>query len=118
MPLRNGFEFFQVFPNFVMIFFRGPSSDACLTQNFWPIAVDRTLWEIRFYAPAPQNAAALIAQDFIEVFNRVVFDEDATAHERVQQGLASRAKRELWLQDEEIGIRHFHQALDRMIARS
>lgn len=117
VPLKNGFEFFHVFPNFVMIFFRGPSHDACLTQNFWPLAVDRTRWEIRFYAPQPQNAAALIAQDFIEVFNRIVFDEDATAHEHVQHGLASGAKKEIWLQDEEIGIRHFHHALDRMIAR-
>lgn len=112
LPLQNGFEFFLVFPNFVMIFFRSPSSDFCLTQNFWPQTVDRTIWEIRYYTPAPTTAAELIAQDFMQVFNRVVFDEDATAHEWVQAGLASRAKTELILQDEEITIRYFHKVLD------
>ncbi len=59
LPLHNGFEFFLVFPNFVMIFFRGPTIDFCLTQNFWPQAVDRTIWEIRYYTPAPTTAAEL-----------------------------------------------------------
>ncbi len=48
----------------------------------------------------------------MQVFNRVVFDEDATAHEWVHAGLASRAKTELILQDEEITIRHFHKIIE------
>ncbi len=52
----------------------------------------------------------------MQVFNRVVFDEDATAHETVHKGLASRAKKYLLLQDEEIAIRHFHKVLDDQLA--
>jgi phenylpropionate dioxygenase-like ring-hydroxylating dioxygenase large terminal subunit len=111
LPLQNGFEFYLLFPNFVMIFFHGASHDACLTQNFWPMAVDHTIWEIRFYGPKPINASELIGQDFVEVYNRVVFDEDATAHEWVHAGLESRAKTQLVLQDEEITIRHFHKVV-------
>lgn len=116
LPMRNAFEFHLIFPNFAMLFFRFPANDYCITHNFWPLSVDRTLWEIRFYAPAPLNAAERLSQDFMQVFNRVVFDEDATTHETVHAGLASRAKRHLILQDEEIAIRHFHEVLDRQIA--
>jgi len=108
-PMRNPFEFFLIFPNLAMIFFRGPTSDACITHSFWPIAVDRTLWEVRFYTAPPRNAAERISQDFMQVFNRVVFDEDASAHETVQAGLESGAKKHLILQDEEVTIRHFHR---------
>ncbi len=116
LPMRNAFEFHLIFPNFAMLFFRFPTNDFCITHNFWPLAADRTLWEIRFYAPAPLNAAELLSQDFMQVFNRVVFDEDATAHETVHAGLASRAKKHLILQDEEIAIRHFHRVLDEQVA--
>ncbi len=116
LPMRNVFEFYLLFPNFVMIFFRGPANDSCITHTFWPLAVDRTLWEIRFYGPDPQNAAERLSQDFMQVFNRVVFDEDATAHETVHAGLASRAKQHLILQDEEVAIRHFHKVVDEQVA--
>jgi len=116
LPMQHGFEFHLIFPNFAMLFFRFPANDFCITHNFWPLAVDRTLWEIRFYAPAPLNAAELLSQDFMQTFNRVVFDEDATAHETVHAGLASRAKKHLILQDEEIAIRHFHKVLDEQMA--
>ena len=118
LPMRHNFEFHMIFPNFAMLFFRYPANDFVITHNFWPLAVDRTLWEIRFYAPAPLNAAELLAQDFMQVFNRVVFDEDATAHETVQAGLASGAKKFLILQDEEIAIRHFHDVVDAEMAVS
>ncbi|HTW89751.1 MAG TPA: aromatic ring-hydroxylating dioxygenase subunit alpha [Candidatus Binataceae bacterium] len=116
LPMRNAFEFHMIFPNFAMLFFRFPANDYCITHNFWPLSADRTLWEIRFYAPTPLNAAERLSQDFMQVFNRVVFDEDATAHETVYAGLASRAKQYLILQDEEIAIRHFHEVLDRQLA--
>ncbi len=118
LPMGNGntFEFHMFFPNFAMLFFRFPANDFVITHNFWPLAVDRTLWEIRYYAPEPLNAAELLNQDFMQVFNRVVFDEDASAHETVHAGLESRAKRQLILQDEEIAIRHFHKVLDEQLA--
>jgi hypothetical protein len=52
----------------------------------------------------------------MQVFNRVVFDEDATAHETVHAGLASRAKKHLILQDEEVAVRHFHKVVDEQVA--
>jgi phenylpropionate dioxygenase-like ring-hydroxylating dioxygenase large terminal subunit len=112
LPMQGALDFYLVFPNFVLLFFRGRAHDSCVTHNFWPLAVDRTLWEIRFYEPAPQDAAALIGQDFGQVWNRVIFDEDASAHETVQAGLKSRAKKYLILQDEEAAVRYFHKVVE------
>jgi phenylpropionate dioxygenase-like ring-hydroxylating dioxygenase large terminal subunit len=115
LPMRNPFEFFLIYPNSAMIFFRGPGSDACIVHSFWPIAVDRTLWEIRYYTAPPRNAGEQISQDFMQVFNRVVFDEDASAHETVQAGLESGAKKHIILQDDEVTIRHFHRIVENAI---
>lgn len=43
--------------------------------------------------------------------------EDAFQHEKIQQGLASRARSEMVMQDEEITIRHFHEVIEREMSR-
>lgn len=113
LPLAGGqFDFYLVFPNFVIVFFRGPTDDVCLTYNFWPLAVDRTIWEIRFYAAPARTAAERLVDEFATTRNRLVFDEDAVAHETVHTGLKSRAKKYLLFQDEEIQVRHFHKIVE------
>lgn len=108
----SDFDFYLIFPNFVVIFFRGLSNDSCVTYNFWPLAVDRTIWEIRLYSAAVQNAAEQLAEEFSRTRTRLVFDEDAVAHETVHTGLKSRAKKHLFFQDEEIQLRHFHKVVE------
>jgi hypothetical protein len=79
---------------------------------FWPLAVDRTLWEARTYLPPPANAAERLVQEFICTRLRIVLDEDAAGHETVHAGLANRAKKNLLFQDEEIQLRHFHKNVE------
>ena len=112
MPMISDFDFYLIFPNFVIIFFRGVNNDLCVTYNFWPLAVDRTLWEVRTYLPPATNAAERLVQEFICTRLRIVLDEDAAGHETVHAGLANRAKRNLIFQDDEIQLRHFHKVVE------
>ena len=44
--------------------------------------------------------------------------EDAFQHEKIQKGLAARARSHMVMQDEEITIRYFHEVLEREAARA
>jgi phenylpropionate dioxygenase-like ring-hydroxylating dioxygenase large terminal subunit len=116
MPQMIGdFDFFVVFPNFVILLFKGVATDFYVTYNFWPLAVDHTIWEIRFHFPPAENAGQRLTQEWMICRLRDTLQEDAKAHESIHQGLASRAKTHLLLQDEEITIRHFHEVLERQM---
>ena len=104
IPQNGFFDFYVVFPNFVMGFLPGQM----FTYNFWPLAVDRTRWEIRVHFPKARNAAELVVQHYRKTLLRDAQAEDIESHENVHDGLVSRAKREMWLQDEEVQIRSFH----------
>jgi len=112
LSLIGDFDFYTIFPNFVILLFRGVANDYFMTYNFWPLAVDRTIWEFRVYFPPAENAGQRIGQEYMTCRLRNVLQEDATAHETVHAGLASRAKTHILLQDDEIQIRHFHKALE------
>lgn len=112
LPLIGDFDFYTIFPNFVILLFRGATNDFFVTYNFWPLAVDRTIWEVKVYLPPAENAGQRIAQEYMTCRIRNVLQEDATAHETVHAGLASRAKTHMFLQDDEIQIRHFHKVLE------
>jgi nitrite reductase/ring-hydroxylating ferredoxin subunit len=112
MPRIGDFDFYTVFPNFCILLFKGAAGDVCQTFNFWPLAVDRSIWEIRMYQAPARNAGQLIAHEYWKRQIRNVIEEDAKAHETVHAGLASRAKSHMFLQDDEIQIRHFHEVLE------
>ncbi len=112
LPLIGDFDFYVIFPNFVILLFRGGASDCFMTYNFWPLAVDRTLWEIRLYFPRAENAGQRIGQEYFKCRVRNVLQEDAAAHETLQAGLASGAKTHFLFQDDEIQLRHFHKVLE------
>lgn len=113
MPQMIGdFDFFVIFPNMVILLFKGVSTDYFVTYNFWPIAVDHTIWEIRFHFPPAENIGQRLAREYSICRLRDTLQEDAKAHETIQTGLASRAKTQLLFQDEEITIRYFHKVLE------
>lgn len=91
-----------VFPNF----FVDVSEGSYFTYNMWPLAVDRTLWEVRNYYPQPQSAGQRFSQEYSKTFFRDVLMEDANTLENTQQVLASGAKTHFILQDQEILVRH------------
>jgi phenylpropionate dioxygenase-like ring-hydroxylating dioxygenase large terminal subunit len=94
-----------IFPNF----FVDVSEGTYFTYNMWPLAVDRTLWEVRTYYPQPKTAGQRFSQEYSKVIFRDVIMEDCSTLEQTQSVLASGAKTHFVLQDQEILIRHDHK---------
>ncbi|MBF6569751.1 MAG: aromatic ring-hydroxylating dioxygenase subunit alpha [Candidatus Binataceae bacterium] len=105
------FDFYVFFPNFVIATMPG----TYFTYNLWPLAAERTLWEVRMYYPQAKNAAERFSQEFSKLALRDALMEDASTHENIQSMLSSGAKRHFILQDEEAGIRHLHKVVQEHI---
>jgi len=105
-------DFFTVFPNFVILLYQLGTSTSYLTYHFWPLAVDRTIWEIRVHFREPLSVRERIRQEYFKCISRDTLQEDTAMHEAVHSGLASRAKPHIILQDNEIAIRHFHKVME------
>lgn len=113
LPRIGDFDFYTIFPNMCIILSRGFPSDNYITYNFWPLAVDQTLWKIKMHFVPARNAGERLAQEYTKCLVRDVLYEDAAAHEAIHQGLSSGVKPFLHLQDDEIQIRYFHEVLER-----
>ena len=113
LPRIADFDFYTIFPNFCILLSKDQPSDNYITYNFWPLAVDKTLWNIKLHFVPAANASERFSQEFTKVLVRDVLYEDAAAHETIHEGLASRAKPFIHYQDEEIQIRYFHEVLER-----
>lgn len=96
-------------------FFVDVSEGSYFTHNFWPIDVDRTIWQSTQYFPKAQTAGERFNQEYGHVLFRDIILEDGKTLEETQSMLASGAKREFPLQDEEVLIRHGHYVVDQMI---
>ncbi len=108
MPTRGGiFDYYVIFPNLVVALL----ADQMVVYNFWPEAYDRVTWQIWQYGPKPETAADIFYQQFWKAKIRDIVSEDIASHETVQAGLASRALRNIVVQDEEIQIRAFHHTV-------
>jgi phenylpropionate dioxygenase-like ring-hydroxylating dioxygenase large terminal subunit len=108
------FDFYVLFPNTVLAFF----GNVFLNYRLWPLAVDRTLWEIRMYAAPPRNAGEVLARAQLNATVRDTLQEDAASHERIQSMLTSGAKQHFHLQDEEVQIRFFHKVVDEHVRQA
>lgn len=99
------------FPNFFVF----PSGSWCFTYNYWPLAVDRTLCEARFYMRKARTAADRIAQEYAKVVWRDAIREDFSRLEPLQEMLASGALKEMILSDQEVLVRHGHEVVEREV---
>lgn len=102
---------FMVFPNFSMFVLNG----TYLTHQFWPIAPDRTLWEVSTYFPTARTAGQRFSQEYGKVLLRDVLLEDASTLEATQSVLASGAKTHYVLQEQEILVRHAHKVVEEWV---
>ncbi|QLQ09752.1 MAG: aromatic ring-hydroxylating dioxygenase subunit alpha [Nocardioidaceae bacterium] len=108
MPKRGGvFDYYHLFPNTVIAML----GDVTLVYNFWPEAVDHTVWKIDAYSPKPKTAADLLMAHFWRGKLRDIISEDIAGHEAQHVGLASRFRPTFVVQDEEIAIRAFHKTM-------
>ena len=100
------FSGFVCFPNCCLYVSQG----GFLTHIFWPLAENRTRWEARIYFPQAETLAQRFSQEYSRAtFTDGVMVEDGGTLEKTQAMLASGAKREIILGDEELLIRHHHK---------
>ncbi len=110
-PTRSaefGFDLGVIFPNLVLHILPG----MWFTHQFWPLAVDRTLWEGRAYWPPARTPGERFAQEFNNVVLRNAWLEDTATMEATHEALSSGVKTHFNLQDQEILIRHSYKVLE------
>ena len=113
------FEFPVFFPNFVLHIAAGNGYAGMMFfhHQFWPLAVDKTLWEGTNYFPVPQTASQRVAIAHINALHRNAWLEDTGTMEDTYAALSSGVLQEMPLMDEELMIRnthkHWHELMDR-----
>jgi phenylpropionate dioxygenase-like ring-hydroxylating dioxygenase large terminal subunit len=105
------FDGLAVFPNCLIYVSRG----TFLTHIFWPIAEDRCRWEITTYSPAAESLAGRFALEYGKCFFRDTLLEDGSTLEKTQTMLMSGVKKEFYLQDQELILRHRLKVAERYI---
>ena len=98
-------------------FFVDVSEGSYFTHQFMPLAVDRTLWTSTQYFPKAKTPGQRFSQEYGNVIFRDIILEDGRTFEETQSVLSSGAKKEFYLHDEEILIRHSHHVIDQMLNR-
>ena len=96
------FDGIALFPNCLIYVSQG----TYLTHIFWPLAEDRCRWEIRTYSPPAKNLAGRFSQEYGKCFFRDTLLEDGSTLEKTQAMLMSGVKKEFYLQDQELILRH------------
>jgi phenylpropionate dioxygenase-like ring-hydroxylating dioxygenase large terminal subunit len=91
-----------IFPNFMIDL----SPGGFWTHQFWPLSVNETRWEARFYLPKAKTARERFQQEHYASRLLEIMVEDLTNTERTQKGFESEAKSHIYLQDGEVAIRH------------
>lgn len=104
---RYGFDSFQFFPNFVLIF----GASGFTTHTHWPTGPHSHIIEVEmFYRPPTTHKERLGQELTVTLLNDIIL-EDASPLEGMQAMLNSGALQEFHLNDEEILIRHLHKVV-------
>ena len=83
--------------------------------QFWPLDLDRVLWQGRIYYPEPKTASDRFLVEFHKIKDRDILMEDGHVSE-LQQPIMEAGLLDKWiLQDEEIAIQHFNKTIDDFI---
>jgi len=108
---RGSFDFWHIFPNF----FVGLLDGLFFTFNIWPVAADKSVWEIKGYYPPVTKASELFAREYSKVGLRDPMMEDCFTHELIAGMLKSGAKQHIHLQDEEMLVRHLGNGVEKCL---
>ena len=87
--LKGAMNLYFIFPNVIM----GLMRDSYWMYNVWPLAVDRTVWEIGVNTVPPRNAGELFCQEYNKIGLRDTLMEDTVTHEKIQHGIEVRRQR-------------------------
>ena len=116
-PSRNpawAFDVDVVFPNLQF----GAANGWCLVFFYWPLSVNKTLFEARTYMYKPETAGDIISQEYTLAHVRDVLREDMSTLEGTQQMMESGVLKYIQLCDEEITVRHNHVSVANFIAEA
>lgn len=105
------FEFSVFFPNLVLhqCAGNGYPGMAFFHHQFWPIAVDKTLWEGTNYFRQPETVSERVAIAHTNALHRNAWLEDTSTMEDTHEALSSGVLEEMLLMDEELMIRNTHK---------
>ena len=107
-----------IFPNFFIDPTGGQFLGRYYGYNIWPIAPDRTLFEMKIYFREPANAAERWVHEYQRVLFRELLLEDCANIERNHAGMATGAKRYVYLQRNEVALVHGLEVIERMIGEA
>jgi hypothetical protein len=82
-----------------------------LVYTFWPVAVNRMLFDGRMYFPEPRSASDRLAQELTAVEFKEFLMQDANLVEAAQSMLELGVKDNFPLCDEEVAVRNTHHAV-------
>lgn len=96
------FQLGMIFPNTIIHVSRG----IWFSHQFWPTSVGTCLWEGRYYMREPDSNSEHWAQEYLAKIQHNLWLEDTATMEDTYDAIKSGALEHMWLQDEEILIRH------------
>ena len=104
---KYGFDSFQFFPNFVLIF----GASGFTIHAHWPTGPHSHLFEVEMYYRLPTTHKERLGQELTVTFLNDIVLEDASPGEGLQAMLNSRSVKEFHLNDEELLVRHLHKVV-------
>ena len=108
---RYGFDSFQFFPNFVIIF----GASGFTTHTHWPTGPHSHVIEVEMFYQPPRTHKERLGQELTVTYLNDIILEDASPCEGMQAMLNSRSVKEFHLNDEEILVRHFHKMVAEVV---
>ncbi|MBO0855343.1 MAG: aromatic ring-hydroxylating dioxygenase subunit alpha [Nocardia sp.] len=102
-----GFDSFQFFPNFVLIF----GASGFTVHTHWPTGPHSHIFETEAYYEPPTTHRERLGQELTVTFLNDIILEDASPAEGLQAMLNSGALTHFTMNDEEILLRHFHKVV-------
>jgi phenylpropionate dioxygenase-like ring-hydroxylating dioxygenase large terminal subunit len=101
-----------VFPNFIIMATAGDY----LTHHFWPISMDRIIWEGDIYMEPAEAPGQYFSREYSKChFGRDIWLEDTGTMEATHAALKSGVLKHFVLQDGELLIRHAYKVLEEHI---
>ncbi|MEU4650220.1 aromatic ring-hydroxylating oxygenase subunit alpha [Nocardia fluminea] len=107
-PARHkawGIDEFEIFPNFSLLCWE---PGWYITYHYWPVAVNKHLFEANLYFAPAKNARERLAQELAAVTFKEYALQDANTLEATQTMLESGVVTHFPIMDQEVLIRHLH----------
>ena len=104
---KYGFDSYQFFPNFVLIF----GASGFTVHTHWPTGPHSHIFETEMYYQPPKTHKERLGQELTVTFLNDIILEDASPSEGLQAMLNSGALTHFTMNDEEILLRHLHKVV-------